>query len=896
MKTFKTTPLMLAMLTALTAPSIQAAEGANDVERIMVTGSRIARTELASTSPITVIDKQSMINMGITDVSSALRRLPALTGNTTNNQSSSGANSIQTATLRGIEATNTLVLVNGRRVVGSDANGLVDLSGIPFEAVQEMQVLKDGASAIYGSDAIAGVINIITKQRFDGFDVSTHYGISSEGDAQERKVGLVTGASTDKASFMLAASTTNVSGWKERDRHLTHDADFGFIGGDNKRSSTAPNAKLSGFGLGEGNWTVLDAANPSVVVPFDYDTMGYNYRDVQSGANDSKTTSIFMTADYQLNDDTRFFSELSFHDGFVQGNQAPPGVDTGWYAGGAETPNAFLGYDDADGNHFGVGPNQKYNPFGVAGNVARRFSEYGPRIYKTENKINRYTLGLQGVVADEYDWEVVFSQQSAELVTSGGSQPSINRIERALSDECETDEDPNCVALNVFGPEGSITQDMLDYINITAPVQTNKNDLMFIQGSVSGPLMELPAGEMMFAVGAEYREDQLTQEVDISQRTESFDVSWASASTPVISPVREITEFYLETKIPVLDNLELEAAVRYTEYSDIDESTTNPKFGVIYKPMDELTLRGSFSTGFRAPTMAQMYQGQTVSLTEDLHDPCNPDNTANYFNTSIPGCQGLDPAVSKNTILSSNVIGGGNPDLKPEEADNMTLGIVYEASDNLAFTLDYFEIEQTNVVFASTNYVIDQYVAGNPDYANDVERSNNGTGYITSTYAPANNIASRNISGVDLNANYLFETQIGEFRVNMDVSRMLAFEVQDTNDTPFRDIVGDYDSAFGSIPETKATLQLDWSMDNMRATYDATYNSEIEGKNVMASTVYHNVQVGYFIEEYKMDVKFGIQNLFDKMPPYLENGVTGTDDNLYSFRGRFFYGDVSVSF
>jgi iron complex outermembrane recepter protein len=163
MKTFKTTPLMLAMLTALTAPSIQAAEGANDVERIMVTGSRIARTELASTSPITVIDKQSMINIGITDVSSALRRLPALTGNTTNNQSSSGANSIQTATLRGIEATNTLILVNGRRVVGSDANGLVDLSGIPFEAVQEMQVLKDGASAIYGSDAIAGVINIITK-------------------------------------------------------------------------------------------------------------------------------------------------------------------------------------------------------------------------------------------------------------------------------------------------------------------------------------------------------------------------------------------------------------------------------------------------------------------------------------------------------------------------------------------------------------------------------------------------------------------------------------------------------------------------------------------------------------------------------------------------------------
>ncbi|SFB96301.1 TonB-dependent receptor plug domain-containing protein [Pseudoalteromonas denitrificans] len=888
MRRFKIAPLTLVMSAVITTPQIQATEEIKNVERIMVTGSRIARTELASTSPITVVNKQAMINMGITDISSALRRLPALTGNTTNNQSSSGANSIQTATLRGIEATNTLVLVNGRRVVGSDADGLVDLSSIPFEAVQEMQVLKDGASAIYGSDAIAGVINIITKKRFDGFDVNTHYGVSSEGDAQERKIGLVTGGSTDKASFMLAASTTNISGWKERDRHMTHDADFGFLGGDNKRSGTAPNARLTGFGLPEyadaldadGNkvpvtWTVLDANNPSNVSLFDYDTMGYNYRDVQSGANDSKTNSIFLTADYQLNDETRFFTELSFHDGFVQGNQAPPGTDTGWYAGSVETPNAFLRYDDAGGNHFGVGPNQKYNPFGIAGNVSRRFSEYGPRIYKTNNKINRYTFGFQGEVAQEFDWEVVFSQQSAELVTSGGSQPSINRIERALSDECETQADPTCVALNVFGPEGSITPDMLDYINITAPVQTNKNDLMFIQASIAGPLLELPAGDLMFAMGTEYREDQLTQEVDISQRTESFDVSWAEASTPVISPVREIKEFYIETKIPLLDNLELEAAVRYSEYSDIDENTTNPKFGILYKPMDALTLRGSFSTGFRAPTMAQMYQGQTVSLTEDLHDPCNPKNEANYFNTSISGCQGLNPAFSKNSVLSSNVIGGGNPDLKPEEADNMTLGVVFEASDNLAFTLDYFEIEQTNVVFASTNYVIDQYVSGNPDYVNDVERSNNGTGYISSTYAPANNIASRNISGIDLNANYLIETSVGEFRFNLDVSRMTAFEVQDTSDSAFRDIVGDYDSAFGSIPETKASLQVDWNMDSIRATYDASYNSEIEGNNVMASTVFHNVQVGYFIEEYKMDVKFGIQNLFDKPPPLFKQWCYG---------------------
>ncbi len=899
MKIFKATPITLAVLTALTAPQTIAAEEAKakNVERIMVTGSRIARTELATSSPITVVTKQAMLNMGITDVSTALRRLPALTGNTSNNQSSSGATNIQTATLRGIEATNTLILVNGRRLVGSNADGLVDLSAIPFEAIQEIQVLKDGASAIYGSDAIAGVINIITRNRFDGFDVNVHYGASSRGDAQERKIGLVFGGSSDKASFMIAASTNNTSGWEEKDRYGSKDANFEYMGGTNKRSSTAPNAKLSGFGLGEGNWTVLDANKPSEVVPFDYATMGYNYRANQSGANDNEATSVFVTADYQFNDDTRFFAEISSHNGSVQGNQASPGTDTGWYGDDVSTPNAFKRYPDSEGNNYGVGPNQKYNPFGKAGNVARRFSEDGSRIYRTNNTILRYTLGLQGMVAEDYDWELTFSSQSAKLVYEGSAQPSIKMVERALSNECETATDPHCVALNVFGPEGSITQEMLDFINVTAPVTTNKNDLMFIQASIAGPVIEMPEGTLMFAAGMEYREDQLSQDVDVSQRTATFDVSWGGASTPVISPVREISELYVEFSIPVLENLEIEAAMRYSDYSDIDQSTVNPKFGVIYQPTDTLKLRASYSTGFRAPTMAQMYQGETNSLNENLYDPCNPKNLPN-FKSTVAGCENLNPAYSGNKIQSNSIVGGGNPELKPEEAKNTTVGIVFEPTDDLAFTLDYFKIEQSDVVFASSRYVIDQNLAGNPLYANDVIRSNNGTGYITTIYSPANNIAARTISGIDINANYQLETDIGEWTFNLDLSRMTKFAVQDTSDTAFRDIVGDYDNAFGSIPETKATAQIDWKMDNIRATYDTSYNSKITAgeDDVMSSTLFHNLQVGYFIEQYNMDLKFGIQNLFDKAPPYLKTGVIGTDDNLYSFRGRFFYGGVSISF
>lgn len=894
-KVLKLSVLFAAMFPSLASFSTAAAltESEANVEKIMVTGSRIARSEVSSTSPITVVTKDQLTKLGLTDVSAALRRLPAITGNSTNNQSSAGGNNIQTATLRGIEATNTLILVNGRRIVGSNEDGLVDLSSIPFEAISQIEVLKDGASAIYGSDAIAGVINIITRKNYDGLSVNLHTGVSSEGDANERKVGMLLGFDTDKGNVMIAASTSNNSGWEEKDRYMTQDADQRYLGGPNFRSGTSPFPRLSGFGLDPANtWTILDASNPTDVTPFIYDTMGYNYRAAQSGANDNKTTSIFVTAEYDLADEVTFFSELSFHDGFVQGNQAPPGTDTGWYGDNAETPNAFQRYPDADGQNFGVGPDQKYNPFGIAGNISRRFSEYGSRIYQTDNNISRYTLGLKGAIFDDYNWEVVYSSQTAELINRGTPQPSIMMIERALSDECETAADPTCVALNLFGPEGSITNEMLDFINTTSPQISNKNDVMFMQANIAGPALSLPAGDLMFSSGIEYREEQLSLQVDQAQRTATFDVSWGESRTPVVSPVREIVELYLESSIPVLDNLDLEAAIRYSDYSDINQSTTNPKLGVIYQPMDSLKLRATYSTGFRAPTMAQMYQGRISSENSNLYDPCNPNNDAN-FTSDLPSCValGLNPAFIQNTVQSNNIVGGGNPDLKPEEAKNTTLGVVFEPLDKLSLTLDYFKIEQSNVVFASSRYVVDQNLAGNPAYAGDVIRSNNGTGHIRTIFSPQNNIAARNLSGFDLNVNYLFTTDLGEWRINVDTSLMDSFEVQDTDDTPFRDIVGNYDSVFGSLPKVKSSVQVDWSKGDYFATWDASYNSKIEAAqdDVMDSSIFHNMQVGAFIETLGSNIHLGINNVFDKQPPYLKANITSTDDNLYSFRGRFFY-------
>lgn len=286
---------MISSASVIATPAFAATvadENEQHIEKIMVTGSRIARTELSSSSPITVVSKVQMERLGITDVGEALRKLPSLTGNTANAQSDSGAGSVATVTLRGIEASNTLILINGRRTIAANAENQVDLLSIPFEAVEQIQVLKDGASAIYGSDAIAGVVNIITKKNYEGARINASYGVSGRGDGAEKRIGLTLGASSDRGSLMIALAQNNTDGWLSKDRTRTRDADFRHVGGQNQRSGTAPNARLTGFGLGEGEWTVLDAGNPGDVTPWDYDVMGYNYHDVTSGSNTDRKSVV----------------------------------------------------------------------------------------------------------------------------------------------------------------------------------------------------------------------------------------------------------------------------------------------------------------------------------------------------------------------------------------------------------------------------------------------------------------------------------------------------------------------------------------------------------------------------------------------------------------------------
>jgi len=694
--------------------------------------------------------------------------------------------------------------------------------------------------------------------------------------------------------MMLALSQNNTDGWLSKDRTRTQDADFTHVGGQNMRSGTAPNSRLSGFGLGPGTWTILDANDPTNVTAFDYDTMGYNYHSVTSGANTLKNTTMFFYGEYDLTDDVQVFAEVSSFGGWNQGNQAPPGVDTGWYGGGTETP-AFHHYDE-DGNQYGIGANQKYNPFGEVGNVSRRFVEYGPRVYTRETDITRYTLGLNGTI-DDYDWNLTYSSQDGRLTTDGGLQPSLMRIDAALSDECGTDADPTCVPLNVFGPPGSITQEMLDYINVTKPFVINDNSLDYIQASIAGPLAELPGGMVEFAVGVEHREEQAIQRADISQQTETFDVSWGGASPDVITPVRKIDEAYAEVIIPALDTLEVQLAVRHSQYSDIDKDTTNPKVGVIWKPLQELTLRGSYSTGFRAPTMLQMYSGQSANWTEGLTDPCDPTGTGVV--ADLPGCAGLEDGLIQNTVKGFNVTSGGNKELKPEEAENLTLGIAYQPMDKLSVTLDYFRIEQSDVVFQSPEYVIDQaYVAQNPKYADSVTRAEGGKGYIVSVYAPNDNIAERTIAGLDLAINYGMETSVGDWNFNFELSHFLDFEVQDTADSPSRSIVGTYDNSFGNIPQDRANFTTSWNMDSWAATYNIEYIASTTEPNdhVMDSTHIHHMQLDYHYDTLAMDFNFGVKNLWDKEPPLRYAGTNGVDYNTYSLQGRFFYLGLAKEF
>ena len=925
---------------AFSASSIAAEEGVEKVERIEVTGSRIKRADLESASPVSIITTEDMKIQGISNISDALQNLTAQSGGLTaavNN----GGNGNATVNLRGMGASRTLVLVNGRRMIasGTGAASTVDLNAIPFSAVKRIEVLKDGASAVYGSDALAGVVNIIMRDDFEGFELDASYAKTGEGDGEEASISSTFGVSSDKGNVVV-----NV-GFYDRGTVRASDRDYSacpYSETEGKRFCAGSGNSLGMNGYldnGDGDQIQFEpggngTSSPSGYHPYIGSGEGndaYNYSAASYLSTPATRYNVSVLGNYELADDLNFFAEAYYTNRTSTQQLAPAPINYTYNVDGrdwliSQNPEVypFSGlYDFAT-------PGQDVNLFPL-----RRMSEMGGRVFEQEVNTAQFTTGLEGFIAEQYSWNVFYTYGRNSAVDRSKNYINVDKMIASVNENCEgvtvtgtpgnasvTGNDPAAPCINYFG-EGSLTQADADYLRYTDQ-GTSGTEMHHIGASISGDLFELPAGVIGFAFGLEHREESAFNQPDAFS---SSGIGSGNAVQPT-SGGYKVDEAYVEfvvpllTDLPMVQSLDLEAALRYFDYDTFGSDTTY-KLGLTWRMTDEVMLRSVLSTAFRAPSVSELYGGQSDSFT-NYTDPCTGFGGAGFDSKYQVACAADAAAgsiASDGTFAQNSgqlrAVVGGNPDLGPETADTFTVGLVVEPLDGLSFTIDYYDIEVENVISSVgiTTKLDKCYSAGATGgqggsfpLCGGVVRD--GTGNFDGTPSLNQNLSTWNLSGIDFNAEYNFDAAGLAWKASWEASYISKWEVQEFAGEPLQDYVGVASSSSGSIPEWKHNLGLSVYGDDWSVSYNAMYVNSLVTESVALfdkdpadfyapeadSFISHTISGSYQLNEH-VSLRGGVDNLTDEEPPYYSDyDDANTDTTLYKYVGRNFFVGTTISF
>jgi outer membrane receptor protein involved in Fe transport len=878
---------------ALAAPQDEDVQESGDRDVIVVTGSRLYQKDLVMASPVTVLDRAEIDQTGVASIGELLRELP-VSGASPNESAGRGGDSSARIALRGLSPVNTLVLINGRRVLANGGGGLVDLNSIPFEAVERVEILQDGASAVYGSDAIAGVVNIIMRDSYDRLSLQAEYGQSTRNDLKNRELSVTYGDSFDRGGFVFNASWRQADGNTIADRPISRDPDW---------TSRNPNFRNFRDPLPvPASFTGLDPMDPdreliilegvqqaTTLADFrdvNFDTGdAFNYWEYESSANDIETFNLWFNGHYDISNDISAFIEASYNHRNSFSFLAPDG------------------FGAVFGDPVTVSANNDFNPFGVDLSATRTILEQPlsqRRVNDVDADTRRIVLGLRGEKAG-WNWDMAYNYQRLDQFTDGGRGVVRSRLRQAAgdSDVCRALEN-GCVPLNLLGSLGSITPEMLEFISADAFDDLNSS-LDSVTANVTGKVFTLPAGDLNVAFGAEYRREAFDQNFDSVENAGGF--IFRGQSPDADPPTRKITEFYFETRVPLLadlpliNSLDVDFAVRYSHYNAFG-GTTNPKVGVRWGVTDDLTLRGTYSTGFRAPTFIEAFGGQSRGF-QTVNDPCFGADFATF-----PGCNGIQ---ATSNITGSFIVTGGNPDLEPEEATNYTAGLVWtpQPLDGLTLTFDYYRIEKTNIIgTANVNFLIDQ----NARFLTFADRITRDAGNaVFEVIATRDNLLNQEITGFDVGLQYNTpETDIGAFTLRFDLTYLDSFKQSPAPLVAPVERVNTYSGQLGTLAPLRANGGLTWEHNNWTTTMSFRYvgsvvNTQsvlIDGKRLVADSHLENdIFVSYNHEPLDLRLSAGMENIFDNMPPFLEgNFGNGFDSTTFNSVGRFFFFRVDKDF
>ena len=944
--------------------------GAEEAENIVITGSRIRQAQAEGSNPVQVFSRGEIDQTGLKTLGDFLQRLPVAGSalNTRFNSSGNfgfppdgggiGAGAAQVS-LRHLGAKRTLVLVDGQRWVnGSSASGVsnsVDLNTIPLSIVDRIEVLEDGASTIYGSDAIAGVVNVITRKDFDGLEFNAYGGAYDEGDGETGQFDLAFGASGDKHRVFFSVShydQQKVDSW-ERELSVFPVPGTGVTRG----SSGTPQGRFIFLGQdndSDGNPDVVDLTiNDGVTGIPNYDPNNpggpgddfhvfsnadrFNFASYNLYVTPSQRTSIFGQADYQISDNVNFYTKALYNNRKSVNQAAPEPIFLGPEAGTG-------GLADSVSIH----ETNPYNPFGMtldAGSnfllLGRRPIEGGARVFKQNVDTSFIGLGFNGdfVAGDNvFYWDVNYShgKNYATQIKTGGY--NIRHIQNALGPLADCQAIDGCVPLNLLGGQGdgsgTITPEMLDYIQFVQK-DASENVIDTVSANISGDLFEMPAGYFSFAAGIESREYRGFFEPDpVVVAGDSNGVP----STPT-SGSYEVDEYYAEFKVPLLadlaaaEELTLSLAARNSDYSTFGSQTTT-KAGLLWRVTDEFMLRGSVSEGFRAPSIGELYSsGSRFDAT--LADRCS-----NYSGTQYEdACVALGvPASFNQTNPQISVTTGGNQDLVAETSDSQMLGFVYSPSwvnsvdwiNTLDFKGTYYKHELEDAVQAvDAQDQLDQCLTSNDPlnsvFCDGITRAS--TGAINGFNNRLVNIGAIETSGYDLRINYTApQSDWGMFSINW----LNTFVSEYTEE-----VLGNRTDLAGlerndsGIPEWKSVLTMGLDRDSWGLAWTVRYIDsltepctdyldgspdsltalglcsnpntvdESESTNTLDSRIYNDLQFSYYpeVEDLDMEINVGINNFLDEEPPACYScSLNGYDPSVYDPEGVFTYASIKLKF
>jgi outer membrane receptor protein involved in Fe transport len=908
---------------------------------VEVTGTRMTAPGFNSNSPISSVTAEEIRSTQPVAVEEFFKALPAAvpaTGPATNNGTAGAA----TIDLRGLGTNRTLVLVNGRRLVPFNLNGVVDTNVIPMALLSRVDVLTGGASVVYGADAVAGVANFKLRRNFTGVDVTTSYGMTGDQrDARRRRTDVTMGASLDdgRGNVVLSIGKTKSDPLTQGERSYGITSLNSVTGAPTGSATTVPAAFSTSAGAGgnpgvlSGSWQIDPASGRLVQPAMLYNTNPPNY--YATGLDRTQATAL---GNYKINDYAEAYTEVFVTNSKVAAALAATGTFSNTFNVPIGNPYIPQAAREQLCQRRGISAANC-----VAGNativplqVNRRFTELGPRYNDFDNKTLQYTIGLKGELAYDWTYDAYWTRGSADQTLTRrnwGSLAKVSQALNALSTTACVNPANGCVPLNVFGAEGSITPQQAAFINNSAMLsQSVRQDVAAVSfagnlgNTIRSPFAQDPISMSLLA---EQRKVRAGTQSDAASQIKD-EVLGTGAPTPDRTGRFSLKEYAVEMLVPVardlplIRTLNMELGYRHTEFSTANAKNDygSWKAGAEWAPVAMFRVRGMVQKATRAPNVNELFAPNVTGLSNLATDPCQGANinkadasrTGTLSNlcvqTGVPLSEvGSLPAPSAGQI---NNLSGGNPALGPESAKTRTIGFVLEPLPRLAVSVDYYDIKITDAVSSpSTTDILERcYNAGqNPGFTLNEFCGMIGRNTINGSFSgaesrgvatPLSNLGKQSTSGVDLNVAYRvaanrlgLDSRYGHFDISLGANQVNRYRFQATPTAVERDCLGYYSVACNNIVSApvykrKFNQRTNWSFGAWSVGYNWRYVSGVieEPGGTAFLPEFSRIPAYHYIDlnanwniNKNLRVNLSVTNAANKKPPIVGGTIGGTAAN-----------------